>query len=188
MLIRTNSEVYAAQVDRLYHQTPMVLTVNLVNSTLVAVVLASYSGETPWLIFLVVTVALTALRLIGWKQYYSRLQPGVKTTRWAILAIVGSGLSGGIWGVGSAMLLPGNLVEETFVAFVIGGMCVASLISFSNYFPAFVAYVFPAVLPMAGRPGNKLRIIWYPSTHTWRFWSSSPWFSQRPSPWGRYRM
>src|SRR5437016_3838569 len=151
MLIRTNSEVYAAQVDRLYHQTPMVLTVNLVNSALVAVVLALYSGETPWLIFLVMTVVLTALRLIGWRLYHSRVQPDVATTKWAFLAIAGSGLSGTIWGVGSALLLPGNLVEETFVAFVIGGMCVASLISFSYYFPAFVAYVFPAVLPMAGR-------------------------------------
>src|SRR5437016_10894191 len=151
MLIRTNSEVYAAQVDRLYHQTPMVLTVNLVNSALVAVVLALYSGETPWLIFLVMTVVLTALRLIGWRLYHSRVQPDVATTKWAFLAIAGSGLSGTIWGVGSALLLPGNLVEETFVAFVIGGMCVASLISFSYYFPAFIAYVFPAVLPMAGR-------------------------------------
>ena len=150
-LIIRNSEVYTSQVDRLYHQTPMVLTVNLVNSTLVSVVLALYSGETPWLIFLVLTVALTVLRLIGWRQYYSRLQPGVSTAKWAFLAIAGSGLSGAIWGVGSAMLLPGNLVEETFVAFVIGGMCVASLISFSYYFPAFLAYVFPAVLPMAGR-------------------------------------
>jgi signal transduction histidine kinase/ActR/RegA family two-component response regulator len=150
-LIIRNSEVYTSQVDRLYHQTPMVLTVNLVNSTLVSVVLALYSGETPWLIFLVLTVALTVLRLIGWRQYYSRLQPGVSTAKWAFLAIAGSGLSGAIWGVGSALLLPGNLVEETFVAFVIGGMCVASLISFSYYFPAFLAYVFPAVLPMAGR-------------------------------------
>src|SRR5437868_4979639 len=129
----------------------MVLSVNLVNSALVAVVLASYSGETPWLIFLVLTIGLTALRLLGWRQYYSREQPGLTTGKWAILAIVGSGLSGALWGVGSALLLPGNLVEQTFVAFVIGGMCVASLVSFSYHFPACIAYVFPAVLPMAGR-------------------------------------
>ncbi len=147
----TNSVIYASQVERLYNQTPMVLTVNLVNSTLVAVVLALYSGETPWLIFLVLTVALTALRLVGWRQYCSRCRSGGATAKWAILAIAGSGLSGAIWGIGSAVLLPGNLIEQTFVAFVIGGMCVASLISFSYYFPAFVAYVFPAVLPMAGR-------------------------------------
>src|SRR5258707_15135649 len=49
------------------------------------------------------------------------------------------------------MLLQGNLVEDTFVGFVIGGRCVSEFISSSYYFPAFVAYVFPAVLPMAGR-------------------------------------
>ena len=64
---------------------------------------------------------------------------------------VRSGLSGLLWGVGSAFLLPDNLVEQTFVAFVIGGMCAASLVSFSYYLPAFIAYVFPASLPLAGR-------------------------------------
>src|ERR1700731_207462 len=54
-------------------------------------------------------------------------------------------------GSGSALLLPDNLVEQTFVAFVIGGMCAASLVAFSNYLPAFIAYVFPASLPLAGR-------------------------------------
>jgi hypothetical protein len=44
-----------------------------------------------------------------------------------------------------------NLVEQTFVAFVIGGMSIASLVAFSNYLPAFTAYVFPASLPLAGR-------------------------------------
>jgi signal transduction histidine kinase/ActR/RegA family two-component response regulator len=48
-------------------------------------------------------------------------------------------------------LLPDNLVGQTFVAFVIGGMCVAALVSFSYYLPAYMAYVFPASLPMAGR-------------------------------------
>ena len=56
-----------------------------------------------------------------------------------------------LWGGGSALLLPDNLVEQTFVAFVIGGICVASLVSFSYYLPAFIAYVFPASLPLAGR-------------------------------------
>ena len=149
--IDANSEVYNAQIDRLYHQTPMVLIVNVVNSTLVTAVLASYLGQTPWLIFLVLTLTLTGIRLIGWNRYYARSQLGKATTKYAIVAVAGSGLSGILWGAGSALLLPDNLVEQTFVAFVIGGMCVASLISFSYYIPAFVAYVFPAVLPLAGR-------------------------------------
>ena len=129
----------------------MVLTVNVVNSALVAVVFGSYMGQTPWLIFLALTVVLTLMRVIVWKVYRSRAEEARSTAKWAIFATLGSGMSGLLWGAGSALLLTDNLVEQTFVGFVIGGMCVASLVSFSHHFPAFMAYVFPASLPLAGR-------------------------------------
>jgi signal transduction histidine kinase/CheY-like chemotaxis protein len=144
-------EIYVSQIDNLYQQTPMVLTVNLVNSSLVAVVLASYMGQALWLIFLALTVLLSAIHMTGWKIYWSCAETVRSTVKWAIFATLGSGLSGLLWGAGSALLLPDSLVEQTFVAFVIGGMCVASLVSFSFYLPAFIAYVFPASLPLAGR-------------------------------------
>jgi len=144
-------EIYNAQIDTLYQQTPMVLTVNAVNSFLVGVLLAYYMGQALWLIFLVLTLLLTVIRLIGWRVYWSCAAALRSTPKWAIFATMGSGLSGLLWGAGSALLLPDSLVEQTFVAFVIGGMCVASLVSFSFYLPAFIAYVFPASLPLAGR-------------------------------------
>src|ERR1700756_84941 len=146
-----SNEIYVSQIDTLYRQIPIVLSVNGVNSSLVAVVLASYMGQALWLIFLALTLLLTVVRMIGWKIYWSRAAASRSTPRWAIIATMGSGLSGLLWGAGSALLLPDSLVEQTFVAFVIGGMCVASLVSFSFYLPAFIAYVFPASLPLAGR-------------------------------------
>jgi len=128
-----------------------VLTVNIVNSALVAIVLASAKGQICWLEFLALTVALTAVRAFGWACYQKCEEPDKSTPKWAMYATLGSGLSGLLWGAGSAFLLPDNLVEQTFLAFVIGGMCVASLVSFSYYLPAFIAYVFPASLPLAGR-------------------------------------
>jgi len=125
--------------------------VNLVNSALVAIVLASYLGQTRWLIFLALTVALTGARVIGCILYRNHAKMAQSTGEWAMFATIGSGLSGLLWGAGSALLLPDNLVEQTFVAFVIGGMCAASLVSFSYYLPAFIAYVFPAALPLAVR-------------------------------------
>jgi len=149
--VGTRSGIYAAQIQALYQQTPMVLTVNLVNSALVAIVLASYMGQTRWLIFLALTVALTGARLIGCILYRNHAKMAQSTGEWAMFATIASGLSGLLWGAGSALLLPDNLVEQTFVAFVIGGMCAASLVSFSYYLPAFIAYVFPAALPLAVR-------------------------------------
>jgi hypothetical protein len=143
--------VHAAQIRALYQHTPMVLTVNMVNSALVSIVLFSYLGQTRWMIFLALTIALTGVRVVGWSRYRRVTRNVEPTTKWAVFATLGSGLSGVLWGAGSALLLPDDLVEQTFVAFVIGGMCAASLVAFSNYLPAFIAYVFPASLPLAAR-------------------------------------
>ena len=88
-------------------------------------------------------------RTLGWVRY--RRSKGLEehSGQWAVAATTGSALSGLLWGIGSALLLPDNLIDQTFVAFVIGGMCAASLVAFSNYLPAFIAYVFPASLPLA---------------------------------------
>jgi len=144
-------KVYINQIDNLYSQIPIVLIVDLVNSSLVTLILVSYLGQKSWFVFLTLTIILTLLRMISWKIYISRTTMVGSAPKWAIIATIGSGLSGLLWGVSSALLLPDSLVEQTFVAFVIGGMCVASLVSFSFYLPAFVAYVFPAALPLAGR-------------------------------------
>ena len=60
----TTNGIYVAQVEALYQHIPMVLLVNLVNSALVAIVLASYMGQTWWLVFLALTFALSAARAI----------------------------------------------------------------------------------------------------------------------------
>ena len=143
--------IYAAQIRALYQHLPMVLIVDVVNSALVSFVLASYLGHTLWLAFLTFAVGLAAARAAGWYRYHHHLGSLRTTAKWAVLATIGSGLSGLLWGAGSALLLSDNLVEQTFVAFVNGGMSIASLVAFSNYLPAFIAYVFPASLPLAGR-------------------------------------
>jgi signal transduction histidine kinase len=95
-------------------------------------------------------IAVTGARTVGWACYRHNEAPK-SIAKWAISATLGSGVSGLLWGAGSALLLSDNLVEQTFVAFVIGGISIASLVAFSNYLPAFIAYVFPASLPLAGR-------------------------------------
>jgi signal transduction histidine kinase len=150
-LFDATAQIYRSQIDTLYQQTPTVLTVNMINSSLVAVVMASYTGQELWLMFLALTLVLAAIHIVGWKIYWSCAETARSTVKWAIFATLASGFSGLLWGAGSALLLPDSLVGQTLVAFVIGGMCVASLVSFSFYLPAFIAYVFPASLPLAGR-------------------------------------
>jgi predicted signal transduction protein with EAL and GGDEF domain len=120
--ISDRQKIFIAQIRALYRHTPMVLAVNVINSGLVALVLASYLEQTRWWIFFGLVVTLTAARAIGWR-YYRRYRKRVRLTMmWAIVATAGSGPSGLLWGVASTLLLPGNIVEQTFLAFVVGGM------------------------------------------------------------------
>ncbi len=128
---------------------PMVLTVNVVNSGLVALVLASYLEQTRWWFFFGLVVALTAVRAAGWSCYRNYRKAPRNTTFWAIFATAGSALSGLLWGASSTLLLPENFVEQTFLAFVIGGMCAGALVSLSYYLPAFIAYAYLSALPLA---------------------------------------
>jgi len=126
----------------------MVLAVNVINSGLVAAVLASYMEQTRWWIFFGLVVALTVARAVSW-SLYRRHRTDDLTMRWAIVATAGSGLSGLLWGAGSTLLLSDNIVQQTFLAFVIGGMCAGALVSLSYYLPAFMAYAYSSVLPLA---------------------------------------
>src|ERR1700730_11542846 len=82
--INVTDELYAAQIRALYRHTPMVLAVNVVNSALVALVLASYMEQTRWWIFFGLVVALTGLRAIGWTCYRHYRKPVNATTKWGI--------------------------------------------------------------------------------------------------------
>ena len=144
-----DNEISAAQIWALYQHMPMVLAVNVVNSALVALVLASYMEQTRWWIFFGLVVSLTGVRAAGWRWYRYDPERVESKTIWKIFATLGSGLSGIIWGVGSTLLLPDNIVEQTFFAFVIGGMCAGALVSLSYYLPAYIAYVFCSGLPLA---------------------------------------
>src|SRR5215831_5074576 len=143
------------------HGSPGRTAVNVINSGLVALALASYLEQTRWWIFFGLVTTLTAARVIGWKYYRGHRKSAELTRSWAIIATVGSGLSGLLWGVSSTMLLPDNLLEQTFMTFVIGGMCAGALVSLSYYLPAFIAYVYFSALPLAAGfllDGRKLYV------------------------------
>jgi len=127
----------------------MVLAVNVANSALVAVVLGSYLEQTRWWIFFGLVVTLTGLHAIGWICYRHDRQPYETTTKWAIFATAGSSLSGLLWGLGSTLLLSDNILEQTFLVFVIGGMSAGALVSLAYHLPTYIAYVFSAVMPLS---------------------------------------
>ena len=140
-----NGEIFAAQIHAVYQHVPMILADHVVNSALVALVLASYMAQTRWWMFFVAVASFNGAWALGWSWYRHHRD---RTASWAMFAAAGSGFSGLLWGA-STLFLSQNILERTFLAFVVGGMCVCALVSLSSYLPALIGYVFLAALPLA---------------------------------------
>jgi signal transduction histidine kinase len=142
--------IYATKISSQYQQIPMILTVDIVNASLVAAVIAAHIDNWRSAMFFGSVCALALVRGVIWAL--RRARPSIASDQaWAFSAVVCAGLSGALWGLGGALLLPQTPFEQALFAFVIGVMCAAPLVSFSYHLPTFLAYAVPATAPLAGR-------------------------------------
>jgi hypothetical protein len=142
--------IYTEQISALYGQIPIALAYDIVNAAVVVIVFSQKIVTTEYLVFLMLIGALLLIRATGWYLWSFRRTPDF-TTNWALLSTIGSGLSGILWGYLSFRLFPENLLDQAIVAFIIGGMCISPLVSFTYYLPAFLCYVVPATIPLSAQ-------------------------------------
>jgi signal transduction histidine kinase len=144
-------EIRAARIGVLYQQTPTVIVVNVLNAALVALVLVQRGEPAYWYVWLTLIAVLSIARAGLWVSYRRSVRAASSAARWARMSTIASTLSGILWGIGCALLFPDGIVEQTFLAFVIGGMCAGALVTLCYHAPALLGYVLPATLPMALR-------------------------------------
>lgn len=132
-----------------FEQVPVAVIVGMVNACLVAAVVLSASGAwgvVPWL-FSLTAIGAGRLLLAG---AFAR-QPGADSAgAWLYAAVGGPMVTGVLWGGTIWITFPASDAVELFLALVIGGMC-AGATALSAYWPSAVAFVVPAVLPLAVR-------------------------------------
>jgi signal transduction histidine kinase/CheY-like chemotaxis protein len=152
------------QVQTLYKQSTSTFLGTLLAGTVAAVVLQP-SGQADPLAgpllwgWLGAVVLLTASRFVMVRRFFRRVQaaPGqqldIQSTRRAARAFAtGSFMSGCLWGILGLMAFdPQAYVPTLFLGFLLGGMVSGALGSLSVYYPAFMAYSIPSVLPFALR-------------------------------------
>jgi signal transduction histidine kinase/CheY-like chemotaxis protein len=146
-----DGEVRAARIAVLYRQAPIVVAVTLLNAGLVAFVLVQRGEPSLWYAWYGLVVLAASGGGVLWLAHRRRVIAGASAARWARLATLGTTLVGLLWGVGGAVLFPGGIVEQTFLAFVIGGMCAGALATLGYHWPAALGFVLPATLPIALR-------------------------------------
>ena len=146
------SAVYAEQVRSLFRQIPLALSVNIVNSALVAIVLTPLATR-PLLLPWFLSVTLVAIgRGILWLGYRRAPVQPKNARRWSVLATYGSLLSGLCWGIGGIILFPVLPAPgQLFLIIVMGGMSAGAMAISASHLPSLLAFLLPISLPMALR-------------------------------------
>jgi two-component system, cell cycle sensor histidine kinase PleC len=140
-------DVLAEQVRLLYAGT-FVIPANLINAAIVAWALwRSFPAR-----FLIAWLALTALvvaaRLILSARYRRSATADRHARRWARRFAAGALASGILWGVVCAALpFFGQPLDFLFVTLVAAATSAASMTSLAAYFPAFLCYLLPFIVP-----------------------------------------
>jgi signal transduction histidine kinase/CheY-like chemotaxis protein len=145
----TDADIRAERVKSVFEQTPVTALVTVVNAVLMAVALAGAADERRVFAWVAAVVALTALRLALWRAY-RRTPPGY-ARRWAVIATCGALVSGLLWGAGAILLSPPSETFQLLWVLLIGGMCAGAAVFHAAHLPTALAYIVPAILPLAVR-------------------------------------
>lgn len=138
-------KLIAEQLRASYEHLPVTLAVTIVNGLLLAYVIQDTTTPSQTIIIWLGLVFAQAIgRLLLWYSY-----PGA-TARpiWANLHVCGTLMSGILWG-SLPFIVTLDETHMLFVALIIAGMCAGAATVHSTYFPASVAFIVPALVPLS---------------------------------------
>src|SRR5690242_93323 len=161
--VRPNDAVYAQQVLSSYTHLPLTLSVSILNSLLLGAVLSGVASASIILIWIGLMVAQASIRMLLWFTC-SRPMAGARGINpWlAPVQAGGSLFSGILWGSAPFIFQPLDEAHLLFVVLMIVGMCAGAATVHAAYFPAVVAFICPAVLPLAAKfliQGSRLQMM-----------------------------
>ncbi len=136
-------------VALLYSATPVVVIATLVNGAILSTVLWPYLNPVAAGIWLALIILIVAAR-IGLHIVFRRSPGGLEDRRrWDTYLWINVLAAGLIWGSLPYVLYPAtSLAHLTFIAFVLGGMCVGAVSVYAAQLQVLFAFVLPALLPL----------------------------------------
>ncbi|MFO0754112.1 MAG: hypothetical protein U0411_12420, partial [Thermodesulfovibrionales bacterium] len=145
-------ELLVEQVRQFYALAPFGLVATFLNSLFVFFILQDAIPQRTLLVWTAVLACITLLRgVLVAKFRRSPLLPA-EARSWKTLFLVGSTLSGCVWGsIGFFPFSGAFLLQEVFITFVLGGMAAGAAANLSASRRAYLLYSAPALAPLVVR-------------------------------------
>lgn len=140
-------------INTLYRQSPPILLANAAVVSLTVFLLWREVSQRDLILWAAAIYALTCMRAVMvWRDRQIAEHPVETTNRRARRYIFFVILSGCLWGsMGVVFFAPENSVVTVLICIVLAGMTGGSVASLSSWWPTYVAFALPTVLPFAIR-------------------------------------
>lgn len=159
----TGAKILAEQIGLIFRHATLVCLVSMVNGSILAYVVFPYIATLHVAVWYAALVVLTLVRCTFIYQYRRSDRVFVEIEAWKRKYLIGTGISGIIWGSSAVVLFPdGPAGVQSFVIIMLAGMTAASVSVLAARFEAFLLYVIPAILPLIGQllyQGDRISTI-----------------------------
>jgi diguanylate cyclase (GGDEF)-like protein len=146
-------EIVFAQRLRLYFDSLRTSAIAvLVNSTLLTVLLWDRLPRSVLLSWYVISLLVAGYRVFTAQGFDRHEKEADQQNRWYRAMLVGSVLSGLVWGTAGFLLFsPQDVMVQALLAFVIAGMSAGGIISLATFLEASLPFLVIVILPYTGR-------------------------------------
>ena len=142
--------IYAARVRLLYSGIGLTAAVNVTNAAILAVVYRNMVGGgmvLGWLAFMAASI-LWRVWLVS--RFRTAAPADGAMRNWAWRYMLGSLWTGSAWGLAGIFMLPAAAPSYQIIAVgVLGGSAAGAVTTLTRHYPAYLAFVFPALTPVA---------------------------------------
>lgn len=142
-------ELRGARISSVFDRLVGVAVVNIVNAGIMLVVVQRHGNVGPAFAWLGSVSTLSLVRLYFYRQYLrdeSKLERG---RYWERISVVGSLLSGLLWGFGAVALFADSPADQWLWSLAIGGMCAGAAALHAAHLPTALCFTIPACAPLA---------------------------------------
>lgn len=142
---------YPEQVELLYGYLPLSQAVTLILAA--GLVMAMHASLPPGPLYgWAAVLTLLSLGRLALGRLYRRRRAAVGPERWALWFAAGSMASACAWGAVPLLLFPeGDLVHQTLIAFLIGGLVIGGVVTLASVRAVAVGFILAALLPLVLR-------------------------------------
>ena len=163
------TNVRLAQIRLLYENANTGIIVTIIAAPILAYFLSSVIEHRITVAWLLYMLLITSARFLLSQRYWRNAIYYTNASKWSALFAIGAGLAGVGWGAAGILLYPNaDVMRQTFLVFVLGGMMLGGAPLLAARPEAFLAFLIPTgILP-------TIRLYPRVTTNTWQwaYWQS----------------